>query len=72
MARGFAQQEGIDYEDTFAPIARHTTIHSLVSLATLMGWNIHQMDVKVAFLNGTTDQDPWDLKSKIEKHMFAY
>jgi len=44
VARGFAQQEGIDYEETFAPTTRYTTIRSLVSLATSMGWNIHQMD----------------------------
>lgn len=57
VARGFYQQEGIDYEDTFAPIARYTTIDSLVSLAASMEWNIHQMDVKIAFLNGIIDEE---------------
>jgi hypothetical protein len=57
VARGFSQQEGIDYEETFAPTTRYTTIRSLVSLAASMGWNIHQMDVKTAFLNGTIDEE---------------
>jgi len=50
VARGFSQQESIDYEETFAPT-------SLVSLATSMGWNIHQMDVKTTFLNDTIDEE---------------
>eukprot|EP00253_Pinus_taeda_P011456 PITA_11456 len=57
VTRGFSQKEGIDYEETFAPTARYTTITSLVSLATTMGWNIHQMDVKEPFLNGTIDEE---------------
>jgi len=57
VARGFFQKEGIDYEETFAPTARYTTIRSLVSLATTMGWNIHQMDVKTTFLNGTIEEE---------------
>ena len=57
MARVFSQQEGIDYEETFYPIVRYTMIRSLVSIATSMGWNIHQMEVKTAFLNGTIDEE---------------
>eukprot|EP00253_Pinus_taeda_P032310 PITA_32310 len=57
MARGFSQQDGIDYDETFAPTTRYTTIHLLVSLAASMGWNIHQMDVKTAFLNRTMDEE---------------
>jgi len=57
VARGFSQQEGIDYEETFSPTSRYTTIRSLVPLATSMGWNFHQMDVKTAFLNGTIDEE---------------
>ena len=57
VARGFSQQEGIDCEETFAPTTRYKTLRSLVSLATSMGWNIHQMDVKTEFLNGTIDKE---------------
>lgn len=57
VSRGFSQLEGIDYEETFALTTRCTTICSLVSLAASMGWNIHQMDVKTAFLNGTINEE---------------
>ena len=55
VARGFSQKEDIDYEETFAPTTRYTTIHLSASLASSMGWNIHQMDVKTTFLNGNID-----------------
>ena len=56
MARGFSQKEGIDYEETFAPIARYTSIRSVLALAAVMKWKIHQMDVKTAFLNGVVEE----------------
>ena len=51
MAHGFSQKEGIDYEETFAPVARYTSIRSIVALAAIMKWKIHQMDVNTTFLN---------------------
>ena len=48
----FSQVEGIDYDETFAPLAQYTSIRALISIAAEMGWKIHQMDVKTAFLNG--------------------
>jgi hypothetical protein len=56
VARGFSQVEGVDYDDTFAPVARYTLIKAVISIATEMGWKIHQMDVKTAFLNGLVDR----------------
>ena len=53
VARGFSQKEGIDYEETFAPIARYTSI----TLAAVMRWKIHQMDVKTTFLNGVVEEE---------------
>jgi hypothetical protein len=50
VAKGYAQKEGIDYEETFAPVARYTSIRTVISLAAQMGWEIHQMDVKTTFL----------------------
>ena len=41
VARGFSQNEGIDYEENFAPIARYTTIKSVLGLAVVMKWKIH-------------------------------
>ena len=38
VAHGFSQKEGIDYEETFAPVARYTSIRSVLALATMMKW----------------------------------
>ncbi|MCO5567767.1 hypothetical protein L7F22_021462 [Adiantum nelumboides] len=52
VAKGFAQIEGFDFTDTFAPTARLTTICTMIALAAQKGWPVMQMDVKSAFLNG--------------------
>jgi hypothetical protein len=57
IARGFSQKEGIDYEETFAPVARYTSIRTIIALATKMKWKLHQMDVKTAFLNGVIEEE---------------
>eukprot|EP00253_Pinus_taeda_P014949 PITA_14949 len=57
VARGFSQVEGVDYEESFAPVARYTSIRSIISIAAEMGWKIHQMDVKTAFLNGFIQEE---------------
>ena len=57
VARGFSQKEGIDYEEFFSPVARCTSIISVLSLAAVMKWKIHQMDVKTAFLNGVVEEE---------------
>jgi len=57
VARGFSQVEGVDYEETFAPVARYTSIRSIISIAAEMGWKIHQMDVKTTFLNGFIQEE---------------
>jgi hypothetical protein len=57
VARGFSQQEGEDYTETFAPVARCTSIKAIISLAASMGWSLHQMDVKTAFLNGVIEEE---------------
>jgi hypothetical protein len=41
VARGFSQKEGVDYRETFAPVARCTSIRAVISLASIMGWRIH-------------------------------
>jgi hypothetical protein len=56
VARGFSQKEGIDYEETFAPVARYTSIITIIALATKMKWKLHQMDVKTTFLNGVIEE----------------
>ena len=57
MARGFSQKEGIDYEETFAPVARYTSIRVIMALAAKLGWTLHQMDVKTTFLNGVVEEE---------------
>ena len=57
VALGFSQIEGIDYEETFAPVARHSSIRTILSLSTQMGWHIHHMDVKTVFLNGIIEEE---------------
>ena len=57
MARVFSQKEGIDYEETFAPIARYTSIRTILALAAKMKWKVHQMDVKTTFLNGVIEEE---------------
>ena len=57
VAKGFKQKEGIDYFDTYAPVARITSIRVLMSLASIYGLYVHQMDVKTAFLNGDLDEE---------------
>lgn len=57
VIQGFKQREGVDYFDTYAPVARITTIRLLIALASIHGLVIHQMDVKTAFLNGDLDEE---------------
>ena len=57
VEKGFSQKEGIDYEETFAHVARYTSIRAVISLAAQMGWQIHQMDVKTTFLNGELKEE---------------
>ena len=57
VARGFSQKEGIDYEETFAPVARYTSIRTILALAAVMKWKIHYMDIKKSFLNGVVKEE---------------
>jgi hypothetical protein len=52
VVKGYAQQQGIDYEEVFAPVARLEAIRLLLALVAEEGWQVHHMDVKTTFLNG--------------------
>ena len=57
VARGFSQKYGVDYEETYASVAKFTSIRIVLSLAAKYTLKLHQMDVKTAFLNGGLDED---------------
>ncbi|CAA0830762.1 cysteine-rich RLK (RECEPTOR-like protein kinase) 8, partial [Striga hermonthica] len=57
VAKGYTQKEGIDYEETFSPVAMLKSIRILLAVAAHMDYKIWKMDVKTAFLNGNLDED---------------
>nr|GEX63509.1 hypothetical protein [Tanacetum cinerariifolium] len=85
VAQGHTQEEGIDYEEVFAPVARIEAIQLILAYASFMGFMVYQMDVKSAFLYGTTkekvyvcqplgfeDPDYLDKVYKVVKHFMGY
>ncbi|GJZ49036.1 retrovirus-related pol polyprotein from transposon TNT 1-94 [Tanacetum coccineum] len=57
VAQGYSQKEGIDYDETFAPVARMEAIRIFLAFATCMNFKVYQMDVKSAFLNGKLKEE---------------
>ena len=57
VCKGYSQKEGIDYGETFAPIARLEVVRTLLVYAAHKGFKVFQMDVKSAFLNGILDEE---------------
>ena len=57
VAQGFSQQPDIDYNETFAPVARIETIRMVLAITAQNRWIMHQMDVKSAFLNGYLEEE---------------
>ena len=57
VAQGFSQRQGIDFHETFAPVAKLDSIRILLAQATIHDWEIHHLDVKTAFLYGSLEEE---------------
>jgi hypothetical protein len=57
VAKGFRQVQGVDYDETFSPVAMHKSIWIILAIAAYFNYEIWQMDVKTAFLNGNLTED---------------
>ena len=64
MVKGYTQKEGIDYEETFSPVAVLKSIRILLSIATHYDYEIWQMNVKIAFLNGNLEKEIYMMQPK--------
>nr|GFA02086.1 copia protein [Tanacetum cinerariifolium] len=84
VAQGHTQEEGIDYEEVFVPVARIEAIRLFIAYASFMGFIVYQMDVKSVFLYGTIDEEVYviqplgfqdleflDRVYKVEKAMYG-
>ena len=74
VVKRYTQKEGIDYEETFSPVAMLKSIRILLSIIAHYDYEIWQMDVKIAFLNGNLEEEiymmqPEDFIAKNQEHM---
>nr|KYP54550.1 Retrovirus-related Pol polyprotein from transposon TNT 1-94 [Cajanus cajan] len=57
VAKGFSQKEGVDFNEIFSPVVRHTSIRVLLALVACQDLELEQLDVKTAFLHGRLEED---------------
>ena len=81
VAKGYSQVAGVDFNETFAPVAKFSTIRCILALGAIMDLQMHQMDVKTAFLNGDLEEDIYmdqpqgfvqgDMVCKLKKSLYG-
>ena len=57
IAKGYAQIYGVDFSDTFSPVAKLTSVRLFISLAASYDWDLHQLDIRNAFLHGDVQKE---------------
>ena len=74
VAQGYSQMEGVDYDDTFAPVVDMESIRILLTLACHLRFNLYQMDVKTTFLTGLLKEDVYVTQPKgfIDPHFLDH
>jgi len=55
VAKGYAQKQGLDFQETFVPVAKMTSIRVILAVVVHNNWQIHQLDVTAAYLNSVID-----------------
>ena len=64
VAKGFRQVQGVDYDETFSPVAMLKSVRILLAIAAYFDYEIWQMDVKTTFLNGNLTEDVYMIQPK--------
>jgi hypothetical protein len=57
VAKGFHQQSGVDYDKTYSPVIKPTTVRTVLSIAISSSWSLRQIDIQNAFLHGTLSEE---------------
>ncbi|MCO5559659.1 hypothetical protein L7F22_013260 [Adiantum nelumboides] len=68
VAKGYAQTKGLEYDETFSPVAKMTTVRLVIAMASMFGWKLRQMDVNNAFLNGDLEEEVYMIQPEGYQH----